>query len=139
MKMPMSVVGRKVEIRHLISANAGGSDDYETCAAASTTTLPRLHPERGSEVPSPMSVCAPPKTKPPTCFRRWAALSLDRRWRERPKSVANDPRKSATGSGSGSGRLVVEIVGGVTEVSLHVRYGGSADLGRPPIKQMLSR
>src|SRR5450432_729505 len=33
------------------------------------------------------------------------------------------PRKSATGSGSGSGRLVVEIVGGVTEVSLHVRYG----------------
>ena len=50
---------------------------------------------------------------------------------------ASDPlRKSATGSGSGSGRLVVEIVGGVTEVSLHVRYGGSADLGRPPIKQM---
>src|ERR1700676_2842389 len=36
-----------------------------------------------------------------------------------------DPlRKSATGSGSGSGRLVVEIVGGITEVSLHVRYGG---------------
>jgi hypothetical protein len=39
--------------------------------------------------------------------------------------VAYDPlRKSATGSGSGSGRLVVEIVLGVTELSLHVRYGG---------------
>jgi hypothetical protein len=52
-------------------------------------------------------------------------------------TAALDPlRKSATGSGSGSGRLVVEIVGGVTEVSLHVRYGGISGLGRPPIKQM---
>ena len=42
-----------------------------------------------------------------------------------PEPSTHDPlRKSATGSGSGSGRLVVEIVGGVTEVSLHVRYGG---------------
>jgi hypothetical protein len=53
-----------------------------------------------------------------------------RSWDERKSHFkvvrsAFDPlRKSATGSGSGSGRLVVEIVGGVTEVSLHVRYGG---------------
>src|ERR1700735_3297694 len=46
------------------------------------------------------------------------------------------PKAAAGGSGRGEGRLLVEIVGGVTEVSLHVRYGGSADLGRPPIKQM---
>ena len=47
-----------------------------------------------------------------------------------------DPlRNSSTGSGSGSGRLVVEIVGGVTEVSLHVRYGGSGDLGRPRLSR----
>ena len=44
---------------------------------------------------------------------------------DRLRFVTQDPlRKSATGSGSGAGRLVVEIVGGVTEVSLHVRYGG---------------
>src|SRR6202158_5501344 len=63
---------------------------------------------------------------------------VDRTCCVHPCTSPFDPlRKSATGSGSGSGRLVVEIVGGVTEVSLHLRYGGgSADLRRPPIKQM---
>jgi hypothetical protein len=54
---------------------------------------------------------------------------------------AFDPlRKSATGSGSGSGRLVVEIVGGVTGVSLHVRYGGiSGPRSAPLSNRCLSR
>src|ERR1700674_2561396 len=39
-------------------------------------------------------------------------------------------------SRSGSDRLVVEIVGGVTEVSLHVRYGGISGPRSAPIKQM---
>src|SRR5674476_1583390 len=52
-------------------------------------------------------------------------LGVDRTCRSTLVTSGFHPlRKSATGSGSGSGRLVVEIVGGVTEVSLHVRYGG---------------
>src|ERR1035437_8478996 len=51
-------------------------------------------------------------------------LGVDRTCRSTLVTSGFHPlRKSATGSGSGSGRRVVEIVGGVTEVSLHVRYG----------------
>ena len=57
-------------------------------------------------------------------------LGVDRTCRSTLVTSGFHPlRKSATGSGSGSGRLVVEIVGGVTEVSLHVRYGGHAHCG----------